>query len=149
MGFADVSPQDREKINLGNRLLATSARIARLCMTLCISFVIENPFSSRIWLTKHFSDLRKAGAEFGRTDFCAFNTPWRKSTGFLFWQFPKLADIFAVCLSQHGRCGFSNRKHIILCGKDAAGMWMTRRAQPYPQRMCQQIAEQVRLQCTS
>lgn len=69
LGFLDVSPQDRNNIFLGNSLMATSARIARHCSLLHISYVIENPFSSRIWLTSEFCKLRSAGAEFGRADF--------------------------------------------------------------------------------
>lgn len=143
LGFHDIPKKDQVKVQIGNQLLSVSAKIARHCMHLGISFVIENPYSSRIWLTEQMRSLVAAGASFGRTDFCGFKTPWRKATGFMFWQFPELPTIFKTCLTQNGRCSFSGRRHIILSGIDSQGVWLTRRAQPYPKDMCDAIAQQL------
>lgn len=139
-GLPNLSTRDAAKILEGNQLRDISAEIALLCFMLHIAWVIENPFSSRIWLCESFAQLRTSGADLLRTDFCAYNTPWRKSSGFLVWNFPALKNICSICTCQQGRCSFSGRKHIILSGKDASGQWMTRRAQPYPNSMCEKIA---------
>ena len=34
-------------------------------------------------------------------------------------------------------------RHIILSGIDSQGVWLTRRAQPYPKDMCDAIAQQL------
>ena len=143
LGFHNLSQKDQNKVQLGNQLLVVSTRVARHCMHLGISFVIENPHSSRIWLTEQMQSLLSGGASFGRTDFCGFKTPWRKATGFMFWQFPTLSSIFRTCNPQNGRCSFSGRRHIILSGTDSQGVWLTRRAQPYPKDMCDGIAQQL------
>lgn len=139
-GLPNLSTRDAAKILEGTQLRDISAEIALLCFMLHIAWVIENPFSSRIWLCESFSQLRTSGADLLRTDFCAYHTPWRKSTGFLVWNFPALKNICSICTCQQGRCSFSGRKHIILSGKDASGQWMTRRAQPYPNSMFEKIA---------
>ncbi len=139
-GLPNLSIHDAAKILEGNQLRDVSVEVAFLCIMLQVPWVIENPFSSRIWMCDGFLELRSAGAALIRTDFCAFGTPWRKSTGFLVWQFPQLHSICGICNCHQGRCSFSGRKHIILSGKDSLGQWMTRRAQPYPIRMCEAIA---------
>lgn len=110
----------------------------QLAQELQIPWVLENPYTSRIWLTKHLRRLESA--QLLRTDFCGFHTPWKKSTGLMYANLVDVQPLAKICVTTNGRCGFSGRKHIILSGKDAGGTWMTCRAQPYPLALCQQFA---------
>lgn len=141
MGFPHVSPKDGEKIKVGNQLLAVTLDVCAICIKHQIRFVIENPFTSRLWLIAGIQHLLKTGGRLSRLDFCAFNTPWRKATGLLHWHFDQLQTVCRCCSPSSGRCSFSGKRHIILSGKDASGLWMTRVAQPYPHKMCVTIAD--------
>ena len=140
MGLAGLSVSEQHKVDEGNRLLQVTVGLCKLRLALNISWVIENPFSSRIWLTDDLQSLLLRGAKLICADFCAYGMPWKKSTGFLVFGFGQFSDIAHVCQSANGRCQHTGRKHIILTGKDATGLWMTRRAQPYPLRLCAAIA---------
>lgn len=142
-GFSDVSSRDWEKLQEGNALLMVSDKIAELCSRLAVPWVLENPASSRIWLTRNLQKFKQLGAFFITTDFCAFGMPWRKATGFLCFHFDGMKNISKHCCPQGGRCAFTNRRHIILTGKDSNGVWMTRRAQPYPHKLCAMIADEL------
>ena len=138
-GLPNNAPKDKAKIIEGNRLLQASENIISLCQYLMIPWAMENPYSSRIWLTPKLRmwQLQRA---FVRIDFCAFQMPWRKSTGILFGSGADFNSLACACETRQGRCGFTGRKHIILVGKDLSGQWMTRRAQPYPWLLCHKIA---------
>ena len=140
MGLSGLSPSEQTKVDEGNSLLSITADLVDLCFELQLRWVIENPLTSRIWLTPRLVSFVERGAQFFQTDFCAFGMPWRKSTGFLVFRWNNFQKISQLCTPEHGRCSFSQRKHIILTGKDSTGQWMTRRAQPYPLRMCHQLA---------
>ena len=143
MGFDFLNPSEHQKVLVGNQRMRLSAEVAQLCFALGIPFVNENQFSSRIWLAKPSQQLISLGRNFGRTDFCGFKTLWKKSTGFLHWNFDKLTHVFRLCTPSHGRCSFSGRRHVALVGQDEHGVWLTRRAQPYPTAMCAEIAAQL------
>ena len=149
MGFTHLPQRDLDKIQVGNQLLQCTLNFVRLCNSLALRWVVENPFSSRIWRTRHMRLLMAAGADLHRVDFCAFGTPWKKSTGLLCSRFPSLLKIQAFCDPSCGRCKFSGKRHIILAGRDHTGQWMTRRAQPYPFQLCAQIASSLDLEVHS
>lgn len=140
MGKPQLSSRDQLKVQQGNLFLDISFEICMFCISLNIAWVMENPFTSRIWATKHVQQLIQKGASLDRIDFCAYGMPWRKATGLLHWNFHTIIDACQTCVSHCGRCGFSGRKHIILSGTDASGQWLTRIAQPYPHKMCQKLA---------
>ena len=139
-GFAHLPPRDLAKVTEGNKLLQVSQDIIALCNELQLRWVLENPWTSRIWLTPFLKSLAQQHS-FIRVDFCAFHMPWRKATGLLFGHFLPLQTLACECQPEHGRCCFTNRRHIVLVGKDSAGQWLTRRAQPYPWLLCHQIAK--------
>ena len=148
-GVPFLNFHDQQKVLLGNRLLDRSVEIIDLAMSCSIPWALENPFSSRLWLTSSIARLVKAGALLHRTDFCAYGMPWRKSTGVLCWLFPAIHLAFHTCQSSNNRCAFSGHRHVSLTGKDSQGIWYTRRAQPYPNAMCFSVAKQLFHQCTS
>lgn len=140
MGFPDLDTTSKRKVLQGNDLLAVTLRLIEACEELSIPWALENPFTSRIWLTPPLQHHMHHGASFLRRDFCAFGTAWRKSTGILSKRLPQLTGLAISCDAKNGRCQFSGKQHIILQGKDATGCWLTRRAQPYPFKLCHQIA---------
>ena len=149
MGVPGLPHQDKAKVTLGNSLLEWTTDSAKFCISLSIPFVIENPYSSRCWLTKQMTALVASGAVLHQTDYCQFGMPWRKSTGLLGFGTPWLDSACLQCCPKHGRCSRTHKRHIILSGKDSAGMWWTIRAQPYPPRMCHTIASMARALCVS
>ena len=142
-GFKDLNPADAEKVRVGNALLAVSLRIINFCISASIVWTLENPWTSRIWLTPGILALQQLttpSVRMIRVDYCQYQMPWRKSTALLSGGFPALDNVSKVCHTQHGRCSSSGRPHIILQGRDHTGMFFTLRAQPYPPRMCVAIA---------
>ena len=61
-----------------------------------------------------------------------------------FWEiFRTLSNLQMTCHSQNGVCSASLRPHVRLTGTDASGTFMTLKAQPYPLKMAQMVAERV------
>ncbi len=80
-GVPNLNSRDLQKVSLGNQLLDRSIDIIDLAISCSIPWALENPFSSRLWLTSSIARLIQSGASLHRTDFCAYGMPWRKSTG--------------------------------------------------------------------
>ena len=142
-GFENLGPADAEKVRVGNALLAVSLRLIEFCISARIIWTLENPWTSRIWLTPGILALQQLNTplvQMIRVDYCQYQMPWRKSTALLSGGFPALHNVSKVCQTKHGRCSASGRPHIILQGRDHTGMFFTLRAQPYPPRMCVAIA---------
>ena len=140
LGCEHLSARDQAKVLEGNALLDVTIELIKLCQALQLPWVMENPYTSRIWLTPQVQKLCAYGAILHQVDYCAFGTPWRKSTGLLQYGFTTLQSVLAVCHPTFGRCSFSGHRHLSLTGKDCNNQWMTRRAQPYPLALCERIA---------
>ena len=95
------------KLNLA-MLLEVSLSIITVCTNVGIRWVLENPWTSRLWLVHAVQDLLRE-AKLLRTDYCQFKQPWRKATGLLEFKFPKLAEVVQVCNPTHGRCSATGR----------------------------------------
>ena len=141
MGYPHLSPSDRHKVQMGNKLLLQTFLFALQFLRANIPWVIENPWSSRCWLTEAFQELQAKGARLKQVDFCQYHVPWRKSTGLLCFRCDAFASVLKCCHTKHGRCSASGHRHLILAGKDSQGCWWTRRAQPYPVAFCNSVAE--------
>ena len=83
MVWSGLTHKELAKVQEGNALLAVTQTILSLCQQLGIPWALENPWTSRIWLTPLLSQWQSQYS-FIRIDFCAFHVPWRKSTGILF-----------------------------------------------------------------
>lgn len=142
-GMPNLSHRDQQKVLEGNQLLSRTLDIIALADSLSLRWILENPFSSRIWLTAQLSKFQQQHAKLFRIDFCAYGMPWRKSTGLLCSNFDSIASIAKICSSPHSRCQYSGHRHIALSGKDSTGTWYTRRAQPYPLLLCRAVASQL------
>ena len=115
-GLPNLSAADRRKVQFGNSLMRFSASVAEICLQRHIPFCIENPYTSRIWLTRQFQSLRRSKhVDFCYTDFCGDNQAWRKRTGLLFG-FVDLRHCCKQCHTYKGICSFSGHKHVQLVG---------------------------------
>ena len=137
-GFPDLSPNDNKKIALGNQLLSCTVTMIQQIDVLCVPWVLENPWTSRCWLTRPLRDLasqQHVRVSLCRTDFCQFNMAWRKATGLMFAHL-SLNELCQQCTGSSARCSATGKRHLVLQGKDAAGVWWTHRAQAYPPAFC-------------
>lgn len=57
LGFPCLSQTDQRKIHSGNCLMKFIAKVFRICLNLGIPACVENPHTSRIWLTHPFVHL--------------------------------------------------------------------------------------------
>ena len=69
-GLKILSSRDAEKIERGNRLLKTTFQLASACIKYGVPWTIENPFSSRAWLTSEMQRLVHLGASFQNVHYC-------------------------------------------------------------------------------
>lgn len=139
-GRPGLFTKDLDKVFEGNLLLCWTYLLCQLCFHLHCAFVVENPFTSRCWLTSHFKHLISSGAVLHRVDFCQYQVPWRKSTGLLCFNVSQLPSILRTCATVRGRCSATHKRRLILSGKDANDVWWTMRAQPYPKALCSELA---------
>jgi hypothetical protein len=134
-GLPNLARHDRIKVEVGNRLLDVTMALIRLAIRHNVPIVLENPASSRAWLTPQVAHLMTLGCKFVVADYCQYGQPLRKPTGFLTYNLPSLSPLL-TCTPHNGRCSATNRAHIALKGTDASGVFLTLRAQPYPAPLC-------------
>ena len=142
-GFKWLSGRDRQKVFQGNELLRFSIRILSLCEKYNIPYALENPLSSYAWSMPPMKRFIQRFNPFQiQLDFCQFGEAWQKPTQILgnFWN---PSDLQRTCHPQNGVCSASFRPHVRLTGTDASGTFMTLKAQPYPFKMTQMVAERV------
>lgn len=141
MGLPNLSEKDNSKVAIGNSLMKFSAQVFRLCVLLHIPVALENPHTSRLWLTPQLRHLMTHKyCEWGYTDFCQDGTSWRKRTRIL-WAHVELRQALKHCAGKNGICSRSHQRHEQLMGS-ANGQFKTLLAQPYPHRLCQRLASQ-------
>lgn len=118
-----------------------SVRILKECSKFNIPWTLENPKTSRVWLTRHIRQLKKS-AQFFQADFCQYQGEWRKSTYFL--THFSLSFDFKTCSGPKGFCSRTKCRHSILQGTDSSGRFLTKVAEPYPFGLASHIATRVR-----
>ena len=97
-----------------------------------------------MWLTSEVEALKKLGAKLDLFDFCQYKEPWRKRTGLLNMGVDNFAENLKLCRPVEHRCGATNKRHLVLEGRDGQGVFWTRRAQAYPVAFCNTAAETLR-----
>lgn len=137
-GIPFRSASDRLKIHRGNQLLKRTFQLAKLCCTHNLPWTIENPASSRAWLTREMLELCSLGAVPQTVHYCQYGKKWKKPTTFLGWHVP-LFD-FKTCQGVNGFCSASRQKHFILSGRNSDGIFYTLMAQPYPSSLVSHMA---------
>ena len=141
LGYPDLVGKNKEKVDSANRLFVVCFELIQLCIKHNVSFVVENPLTSMLWKFPRLVQLfKRAGAVEVRVDFCQFGMPWRKSTK-LVGNLSNLLSLEAKCTGK--LCSASNKSHFRLEGRDDNGVFWTKRAEPYPAKLCFQIAKLV------
>ena len=138
-GKPGVSDKDAAKLKVGNACLRASLKLIRCALKGKVPFIMENPWSSKIWLVPEVQELLKLPqVHFVRADFCCFGTPWKKPTGFmcgnLDWSDLQVLD--RQCCGTPPLCGRTGSAHFQLTGSGPGGVPWTRIAQPYPRQLC-------------
>ena len=139
MGLSGLGAADRKKLETGNRLLFVTVRIIVACLMTKIPFVLENPHSSRCWITPLLQQLFNCHlCKYIQLDFCCFKESWRKPTGLLH-AFVNLQSLARTCKGTRNICSESGKRHIALKGRAPDGRFLTLVAQPYPQALVQEL----------
>ena len=145
-GLPSLSPKDRRKVRDGNYLLAFLLRIISACELYRIPYVVENPATSMLWeMPTMLRFCKRYSPSKIFLDYCAYGMPWKKPTA-LMYNFLRLESLEQQCHSRGHACQFSHKPHVPLRGRDSTGTFLTLRAQPYPERLCDQFASLARAQ---
>lgn len=138
-GLPHLKLHDQKKLNEGNKLFWFTRHILRLCVLHRVPFVLENPLTSMVWELPPLLALKKSSeAKYCDLDFCQYGERWRKPTRLMYYGID-ISSLSRVCTG-HLVCSRSHRQHIALKGRDATGMFLTLRAQPYPFELCKCFA---------
>ncbi len=142
-GLPGLSEKENEAVRLGNRCMRAALRIIRWLDFWKIPWIFEQPHCSKAWFTPELIALQNADhTHVLVTDFCQFHTQWRKRTrllaGNVDWN--DFQRCGRLCTGKHGVCSRSNRLHFQLTGSNPQGVPWTRIAQPYPHKLCRQLA---------
>ena len=140
MGLPDLCPRDQKKVSNGNALLFVTVRLVMICIYTRTAFVVENPHSSRCWLTFLMQQLQSLSmCKFLHLDFCGFGEAWKKPTGLLH-AFLDLSSLAITCKGSSRICGFTGKRHLPLKGYASNGQFMTLVAQPYPFKLVNAVS---------
>ena len=139
-----LSDKDFEKVQVGNSTMQAAIEMVDHLHRRQLPWSLENPHASKCWNLPFFKALQEdENVDMCVVDFCAFGTPWRKRTRILVGNVhePDIGKLHGkFCLSRCGFCTFSGKKHFQLTGSNHAGIPWTRIAQPYPKKLCTQLA---------
>ena len=142
-GLNCLNRRDRKKLGIGNALFHFTMRILRLCEHFAIPYALENPRTSMLWEMK---PLRTFCDQFYphwcHFDFCQFGERWKKPTSILY-NFLDLSPVNKQCDTHYGFCSRTSRPHVRLAGTDHDGVFLTLRAQPYPDALAVLVSQQV------
>ena len=121
-----------EKVVKGNSFLEFILELIVVCGEVDAIYWIENPATSWFWRQPAWSSVLGHASAFDfKCDFCAFGTPWRKST--IFRTNGQLRGKRLLCPRTH--------VHRVLRGRDpSSGVSWTKLAEPYPKRLCNMLA---------
>lgn len=142
-GLPNLPEKEREVVRLGNQCMRAALRIIRWLDAAKIPWVFEQPHCSKAWFTPELVALQEADHTHTLvTDFCQFHTVWRKRTrllaGNMDWN--DFQRCGRLCVGNKGICSRTGKPHFQLTGSSPQGVPWTRVAQPYPHKLCRQIA---------
>ena len=89
-GYDYLTGSNRIRVEQGNALLKATFLLALAAIAAGTPWTIENPFSSRAWLTFEMTKLQELGALPQQVHYCQYGKPWKKATTFLGWKIPSL-----------------------------------------------------------
>ena len=139
-GLSGVSARDAERIKVGNAQARWALRTYEAARKAGIPFIIENPFSSMLWLLPGF---RRALARDSTIviNYCSFGCAWKKPTRLLACNLHLGPLGKHVCVPR-GPCLYSGQPHQVLSGysKEHRRLWSAV-ASAYPHKMCQAVVK--------
>jgi hypothetical protein len=141
-GLPGLSPGDQLKVHVGNTLARFSMSVMFAARFANIACSLENPASSRLWITPPAKRLLTSSRVSDVvSDFCQWGTSWLKPT-----------RIVGVCLdlsrlarrcnfrSNNFVCSRSGCRHQQLCGQAEGGKFWTEIAEAYPKPFARALA---------
>lgn len=139
-GLPYLKRHDLAKLVDGNRLFQFTMKVLHLCQQHSVPYVLENPLTSMAWEMPPLVKFSKVySPHVCDLDFCCYGECWRKPTRLLY-NFMDLSSLARRCSGTFLKCSNTKRPHVPLTGKDANGIYMTRRAQPYPLPLTSEFA---------
>lgn len=131
LGLENLTKNMQEKVANGNKHAAFLLRLILLCETLGISYWVENPDGSFLWLLPDWSAAGIGQPERSfRVDLCRYKTPWRKRT--------RIATNTLLSGQRHLCAG--GHSHTILRGRNKIyKVSWTRLAQVYPEGLARDL----------
>ena len=142
-GLPSLSWKDFCKVREGNHLFRFTLKILQLCNQHSIPFVLENPLSSFAWsMPPLLQFMHESESMICDLDFCMYGEQWKKPTRLLY-KYLGISCLSRRCISNNNTCERTSRPHIPLQGRDAEGVFLTLRAQPYPWALANDFANVV------
>ena len=143
-GLDNLPENEQVKVEAGNKTLRATLKLIRTLHRLGIPWSLENPGSSKMWWTKELKEIMTwPGVHEELIDFCQYGTAWRKRTRFIFGNVqPENLGRFnhRRCTGTGGFCSRTGERHFQLTGTSPTGVPWTRIAQPYPTKLCNDLA---------
>lgn len=137
-----LTPAELEKVVEGNKCFEAAFELIYHFNKHRVPWLLENPATSKCWHLPPIHDLLdNHGCLCVTLDFCVFGAPWKKATTFLAGQLDAqdLGRLQHRCQGRGGFCSRTQKKHWQLTGA-YRGKNLTKLAQPYPTKLCRQIA---------
>ena len=141
---AQLSEKQIQQLKDGNETMYATLRMIREFDRLGLPFIVENPQSSRLWLTPGFQALiAQDNVELVIFHMCQFGSKWKKPTTVLAGNIPShlLDTLRKTCTGHNGICCRTNKKHLQLTGAAPCGKPWTAVAQVYPKGLCVVLAK--------
>ena len=136
-----LSENEVASIRLGNKCFRTCIQLIHELNLHSLPWVLENPWMSRCWQLPLRRLLQQHSAFLCRGDFCQWGTKWRKPTGFLFNHVDDSYRLHRPCQGHPpGVCSRTGRRHWLLTGSGPGNQPWTKIAEPYPSRLCLDLA---------
>ena len=141
-GLPNLTAENYAKAQRGNTFAYHCSLVAQACDVAGVPWMIEDPASSYFWMQPCIQALMRCNFAADSTfDYCQYGAPWRKTTRIRSGNIHP-DDLSRLCRRCSGRsiCSRTHRRHIRLSGRDPAGIPWTKRAEPYPAKLCRDIA---------
>ena len=111
LGLQNLSGRDLERVLAANTLYELVARLATMCLTLGILFVIENPLRSLFWKVPCIADLLlMKGIQVARYDTCMHGGQ-RLKHQLLIGNFVEIEDMAIICDNAHSHLPYLRGIH--------------------------------------
>ena len=138
-----LSKTQQQQVEDDNRTMFATVRTIREFDKSGLPWMIENPLSSRRWLTPAFKSwIKQSHVEFVPFHMFQFGSAWNKPTAVLCGNVPShLTTKGKFCQCKGSIWGRTGEKHLQLTGTSPNGKPWTAIAQVYPKALCSALAK--------